>query len=179
MEFNELKQLRRSTRDYAPDITIPEDTLRSILQDTLLAPTWKNNEGGRYYVINQPALVKQLREECLPSFNQKNTANASTYLVTTFPKKLSGFMSDGTPNTELGDEWGAYDLGCQISYLLLSAKDKGYDGLIMGIRDEKALRSLCSIPEEEAVMAVIALGKAATEPEFRKRKPIEDVCKFL
>lgn len=43
-------------------------------------------------------------------------------------------------------------------YLILKARAMGFDTLIMGMRDADALRSLFSIPEDEAVMAVIAIG---------------------
>ena len=56
----------------------------------------------------------------------------------------------------------AYDNGLSNCYLILKARAMGFDTLIMGMRD--ALRQLMSIPESETVMAVIALGYRATEP---------------
>ena len=41
--------------------------------------------------------------------------------------------------------------------------------------DADAIRKLLSIPEEENIMAVIAVGKAAEAPFRPKRKAVEDV----
>ena len=80
---------------------------------------------------------------------------------------------------EIGNGWAAYDLGLHDSYLVLAAKDAGYDTLIMGIRDSDALRQILDIPDTEEVMAVIAIGKAAQEATARPRKALEEVTKFF
>ena len=49
----------------------------------------------------------------------------------------------------------------------------------MGIRDAEALKACLDIPEEEEVMAVIAVGKRAKEPGSRPRKAVEEVAKFF
>ncbi len=178
MEFKELVQTRRSCRAFAESQPISNDTILSILKDTQMAPSWKNTETGRYYVANTPELIEKVYA-CLPGFNQKSTAGAGAFLVTTFVKGVSGFNSDGEKSTSVGDEWGAYDLGCQASYLLLSARNHGYDTLIMGLTNETELRKLFSIPEEEIFMAVIALGKRSEEPVLRPRKDVTDIVKFF
>ena len=86
---------------------------------------------------------------------------------------------DGTPVNEIGNGWGAYDLGLHDAYLVLAAKNAGYDTLIMGIRDADAIRERLSIPENEEIMSVIAVGKAAEEPGLRPRKAPEEVTRFF
>lgn len=177
MEWKKLIQERRSIRSYA-DRPVVQAVLEEILQDTLQAPTWKNSETGRYYMVQSPETVAELREKALPSFNQKNSANAPVLIVTAFEKGISGY--NGTePANELGDEWGAYDLGLQNAYLVLSAANHGLDTLIMGIRDEAALREILGIPESQEVAAVIALGYRDGEPALRPRKSAEEVAKFI
>ena len=62
---------------------------------------------------------------------------------------------------------------------LRAAKDMGYDTLIMGIRDAGAIREKLSIPENEEIMSVIAVGKAAEAPASRPRKAPEEVIRFF
>ena len=102
-------------------------------------------------------------------------AENASLIVTTFVHNHAGFQKDGTPDNELGNGWGCYDLGLQTENLLLKATELGYSTLIMGIRDADAIRKLLSIPEEENIMAVIAVGKAAEAPFRPKRKAVEDV----
>ena len=98
--------------------------------------------------------------------------------MTTYVKDIVGF-NDGTPVNEIGNGWGAYDLGLHDAYLILAAKDAGYDTLIMGIRDADAIRERLSIPENEEIMSVIAVGKAGEEPALRPRKKLDEVVRFF
>lgn len=49
----------------------------------------------------------------------------------------------------------------------------------MGIRDEKALRTQLSIPEDQEVVAVIAVGYRQEDAEMPKRKELEKVAVFF
>ena len=49
----------------------------------------------------------------------------------------------------------------------------------MGIRDEKQLRTVLDIPETQDVAAVISLGYRDIDPEAPKRKPLDEIAKFL
>ena len=49
----------------------------------------------------------------------------------------------------------------------------------MGIRDAEKIREMCSIPETETVVAVIAVGVPGEEPKRPKRKETGEIVKFL
>ena len=98
-------------------------------------------------------------------------------IVSTYVRNVAGFTK-GEPDNEVGNGWGAYDLGLHDAYLLLAAKDAGYDTLIMGLRDADKIRSILSIPEEEEILSVIAVGKRNEGPALRPRKPFEEIVKF-
>ena len=55
----------------------------------------------------------------------------------------------------------------------------GFDTLIMGMRDSDAIRECLNIPENETIMAVIALGYRAQEPSRPQRRPLDDVVRFF
>ena len=117
----------------------------------------------------------KFQETCLPPFNATRSTNAA-YLVATYVRNVSGYnVQANTPENEAGNGWGCYDLGLQTENLLLKATELGYSTLVMGIRDADAIRKLLSIPAEEEIMAVIAVGKAAEAPFRPKRKAVEDV----
>ncbi len=178
MELNELIKIRRSVRSYKPDTTIDRETVTDIIKTAQQAPSWKNSQTGRYYAVVSPQAVANIKEKCLPEFNRRNSKNASVLIVTTFEKSHSGFDVEKKPVNELGDEWGAYDLGLQNQLLILSAAEHGLDTLIMGIRDEEALRRELSIPDSQEVVSVIALGYRNIEPAAPKRKNIDEILKF-
>ena len=175
MEFQNLIQTRRSVRSYAAPA--PHDDIAAILKAAQQAPSWKNLQTARCYVAETPTVLEALREAGLPEFNRKNSANAAL-IVTTYVKDTVGF-TQGKPENEIGNGWGAYDLGLHDAYLILAASDAGYDTLIMGIRNAAALREALGIPDTEEVMSVIAIGKRATEPVARPRKALEETVKFF
>ena len=173
MQFSELIQKRRSARAYSAAPT--HEDLAAICAAAQQAPSWKNWQTARCYVVESPEALEKARE-ALPSFNRKSSAGAAL-IVSTFVRDTVGFTS-GTPDNEVGNGWGAYDLGLRDAYLILAARDLGYASLIMGLRDADALRALLSIPENETIMSVIAVGKSEQEPALRPRKEPGEVTKF-
>ena len=176
MEFNELIVERRSVRAYK-DQPVDVELLKKIVEQAQMAPSWKNSQTARTYVAASKEILEELRANGLPSFNQKSSSGAAL-IVTTFVRGVSAF-TNGVADTELGDKWGAYDLGLHDAYLVLAAKNAGLDTLIMGLRDYQAIRALLQIPEEEDIVSVIAVGYRDQEPALRPRKPLEEVAKFF
>jgi len=71
------------------------------------------------------------------------------------------------------------ELGLHDENFILRARELGLDTLIMGIRDEKAIREALSIPENELLGAVIAVGYRAINPDKPKRKTVDDILKLF
>ena len=169
MEFQKLIEARRSVRKYSPEGKVSREDILTIIKAAQEAPSWKNSQTGRYYCILSEDMVSRFREECLPEMNRTKSQNAAL-IVTTFVRDRAGFQKDGTPDNELGNGWGCYDLGLQNENLILKAEELGYATLIMGIRDAGSIRRLLDIPETEIVVAVIAIGKQARNPHGRSAK---------
>ena len=175
MEFSELIKARRSVRSY--ESAISHEDLVTILKAAQQAPSWKNQQTSRCYVAETQETLEALRTAALPSFNRNSSAKAAL-IVTTYAKDIVGF-NDGKAVNEIGNGWGAYDLGLHDAYLVLAASNAGYDTLIMGIRDAEAIRSKLGIPENEEIMSVIAVGKRGAEPADRPRKALDEVVRFF
>ena len=180
MEFQKTIETRRSIRNYDASKKVTEDMIKEIIDAAQLAPTWKNSQTGRYYVIMSEDKKETFRNECLPAFNAKNSDGASAIIVTTFVKNHSGYeRTTGEPTNELGNGWGIYDLGLQNENMILKAADMGLGTLIMGIRDEAKVKDMLNIPETEAVVSVIALGYSAAEAVMPNRKEIEEIIRIF
>lgn len=178
MNFNEVVESRRSVRAYKADEKVSKEMVEELIKAAQLAPTWKNSQTGRYYVVMSDEKLTKVKQECLPEFNRNNCADAPVLIVTTFVKNRAGFNREGVAENELGNEWGAYDLGLQNENLLLKARDLGLDTLVMGIRDGEKLREILNIPEEQEVVAVISVGYRNQNPDMPKRKAVEDITVF-
>ena len=178
MEFSKLIMERRSVRGYAEGKEISREVIEEIIKDAQKAPSWKNSQNARYYAAVTPEGIDKVRA-CLPGFNQESSKGCCAYIVTSFVKKIAGHDKQGNPDNEMGDLWGAYDLGLNNAYLVLAAADRGIDSLIMGIRAGEALSSALGIPENEQVSAVISLGYRKEDPQFFPRKDLDRVAKFF
>ena len=179
MELNQIYAERRSIRSFAAGKKVSRETVEEILQAAAQAPSWKNSQTARNYVVLSESVLSEVRERCLFAANRKNCQNAPVLIVTTFVKGQSGFDNQGNPANELGDQWGAYDLGLHDAYLILKARELGLDTLIMGIRNGEELRKLLQIPQDQQVTAVIALGYRAADPQTPRRKALEETAVFL
>ena len=174
--LDEVFASRRSIRAYEAGKTISEAEVRELLTATQNAPSWANQQPSKYYV----AIGTEKREAVLELIggNKERVINAPVFIVSTFEKGKSGFFR-GTPLDGTADYWGAYDNGLSNAYLVLKARAMGFDTLIMGMRDADALRTLFEIPEDEMVLAVIALGYRAQDPTTPVHRPLDEIAKFF
>ena len=173
--FDEVLTGRRSVRSYDPAKKISEQEVRTLLAAVQDAPSWANQQPTKYYVAISPEKLAAVQN--LVGGNKDRIKDAPVLIVSTYERGKSGFFR-GNPANEVGDGWGAYDNGLSNCYLVLQARAMGFDTLIMGMREADKLRTLFSIPDNEAVMAVIALGYRAAEPRRPAHKNLDDVVKF-
>lgn len=176
MELQQTLKKRRSIRQYLSK-PVEEEKIREMLYAASLAPSWKNSQVSRYYVVSGPDTLPKVKA-ALADFNQKNACDAPVLIVTSIVLNRSGFERDGSPSNELGNGWGCYDCGMQNMNLLLKATELELSTLVMGIRDAKKLKQILQIPDTEAVISVIAVGYSEAAPEMPKRKAIDDIAKF-
>ena len=175
--FDEVLLSRRSIRSYDATKKITEAEVRELLKATQEAPSWANQQPTKYYVaISQEKL--EAVQELVGEKNKSRIANAPVLILSTFEKGKSGFFQ-GNQTNEIGDGWGAYDNGLSNCYLILKARAMGFDSLIMGMRDSEQLRKLFGVPENETIMAVIALGYRAEEPTYPNRRDLDEIAKFF
>lgn len=179
MEFQTLIENRRSVRKYSPNTDISKEQIQQLIKAALEAPSWKNTETGRYYCVLSEDMKQKLRKECLCYANNDIKTEHAALIVTTFVHNCAGFQKDGTPDNEIGNGWGCYNLGLQNENLILKAAELGLSTLIMGLRNADKIREMLSIPESETIVAVIAVGTADEEPSRPKRRELEDVLKIF
>lgn len=174
--FDEVLTTRRSVRSYDATKKISEAEVRELLTATQEAPSWANQQPTKYYVAISPEKLAAVQD--LVGMNKERISNAPVLIVSTFEQGKSGFFQ-GNQTNEIGEGWGAYDNGLSNCYLIMKARAMGFDTLIMGMRDADALRTLFSIPQNETVMAVIALGYRDGEPTRPERRPLDEIVKFF
>jgi nitroreductase len=177
MELQSALENRKSIRSYLSKDVEPEK-LTALIEAASLAPSWKNSQTARYYVIHTSEKLEQIRAT-LPEFNRKNCEQAPALIITTVVLNRSGYERNGEPTNELGNGWGFYDCGLGSMALLLKATELGLSTLVMGIRDAAKISEILEIPENEAVVSVISVGYSDADPERPARKPVEKLARFF
>ena len=171
---------RRSIRNYKED-QIPQDVMKEVIDIARFAPSWKNGQIARYYVVQTPELKQKIAESCVMGFtyNTGTLTKAPAIVVVAYVEKRSGYERDGSHTTSKGSEWEMFDAGIATQTLCLAAHEKGLGTCIMGIFEDKAVAEAINLPEGQKVGALIAIGYPAEEPAAPARKEAEQLVQFL
>ncbi|MBS5114675.1 MAG: nitroreductase family protein [Erysipelotrichaceae bacterium] len=176
MELQECLIKRRSIRQYTNQ-SVSNEIIESLIQAAIYAPSWKNSQVSRYYVLNEKAKIKQFMQY-FPSFNQESLKDAPVLIISTVVKGRSGYNRQGEAETHLGHGWQCFDNGLQVQNICLKATELGLGSLIVGIYDEKGIRDYLQIPDTEDLMAIIAIGYYNETVEMPKRKSVSDILTY-
>ena len=171
---------RRSIRNYKEE-QIPQDVMKEVIDIARFAPSWKNGQIARYYVVQSAELKQKIAESCVMGFtyNTGTLTKAPAIVVVAYVEKRSGFERDGSCTTSKGSEWEMFDAGIATQTLCLAAHEKGLGTCIMGIFEDKAVAEAINLPEGQKVGALVAIGYPAEEPAAPARKEAEQLVQFL
>ena len=162
---------RRSVRKFT-DEPVSHELLEKVISLAAYAPSWKNTQISRYLAIEDPAIQNTIAEEyCLPGANNPSIIKGCPLLVAqTFVKNRCGYERDGSFTTDREDGWQYYDCGIAAQTFCLAAHDLGLATVIMGVFDRKRLQAYLQIPEDQELMALIAVGHPAEVGPAPKRR---------
>ena len=181
MDAQQCILTRRSVRQFA-DRPVSRELLEKVVSLAAYAPSWKNPQISRYIAIEDPAVRETIASEyCLAGSNNPAIIRACPLLVAqTFVKARSGYERDGSFTTDRGDGWQYYDCGIAAQTFCLAAHELGLGTVIMGVFDRKGLQAYLEVPEDQELMALIAVGWPAegTEPAAPKRKDVEVLLSY-
>ena len=177
MEIKECIETRRSIRKFNGECANKEDIVKMI-EAAQCAPSWKNSQTARFYCALSSEAVERVNA-CLPDFNAERTQGVGAYIVTTVNKGQSGCNENGEYFSHLGNGYECFDNGLAVENMILCAHSLGYATLIMGLFDEKALRSYLGVPNSEDLVVVVAVGKTDKKPRMPERKPTDEVLKIF
>ena len=172
MELKECILTRRSVRKFL-DKPVDHATLEQVIATAAYAPSWKNTQISRYIAIEDRSVLDDICRNFLPGHNANIVSGAPLLIAQTFVKNRSGFERDGSYTTQRKDGWQHYDCGIAAQTFCLAAHEVGLGTVIMGIFPHEELGAFLNVPEEQELMALIAVGYPAEEPIAPKRKDSE------
>ncbi len=170
MEFTRLISERYSCKSFDGQ-KVNRDQLMEILQAGRLAPTAKNLQEQRIYVIESEENIKKVDEATRCRYG------AGTVLVVAFNKEDVYTYPGGKKDS------GVEDAAIVATHMLLAAKNAGVDSCWINNFDADLLAASLGLPENEEILMLLDLGyPAATAkplPNHEKRKDLEETVTFM
>ena len=170
MEFKEVIKNRFSCKKYGSR-RVEADKLNAILEAGRLAPTAKNLQEQRIYVLQS--------EEALAKIDKATPCRygAPTVLVVAYDR-INVFTYPGEKKDS-----GAEDATIVATHMILAAADAGVDSCWLNNFDPDALAKDLGLPENEEILMLMDLSYAAEGsgplPNHGKRKPLQETVSYL
>jgi nitroreductase len=183
MTFEELLKNRRSIRQYQ-DKSVPMGIINGIINDSILAPSARNEQPWKFIIVNNRGLIRRISDESKKNILARIALNQNDY-AKKYEKMLSNEAFDIFYNAptviyiigNAGLKNLFVDCALAASYLMFSATSKGlgtcWINFAKEIEDPKIINEL-GIPENHEIVAPIALGYPVKIPSvpFRKESQI-------
>lgn len=170
MDFTTLVKARYSCKQYSPRPVEPEK-LAAILEAGRWAPTAKNLQEQRVYVVQSP--------EGLAAIDKLTPCRygAPTVLVVAFDAKNVFTYPGGKRDS------GAEDAAIVATHLMLAAADQGVDSCWLNFFDPEQAAQVLGLPDGQEVLMLLDLGYAAPGagplPNHASRKSLDETVQYL
>ena len=170
MEFSEVIKERYSCKQY-DGRSVERQKLNAILNAGRLAPTAKNLQEQRIYVIEGEENLKKV-DEVTPC-----RYNAGTCLLVAFNKDTVYTY----PNSDRDS--GIEDAAIVATHMMLAAADEGVDSCWVNCMDIEKTKAIFGLPDNEEVLMIMDLGYAAPDaqmnPNHNIRKDLKETVIYL
>lgn len=178
MNTIEAIKTRRSVRRFAPQ-PVARETLQTVVDAARYAPSWKNTQTTRYFIVDSPEAKETICAQMLPPFNAETVRSAAVLVAMTTVHGRAGYERDGSPSTKKEDRWEYFDAGIACQTFCLAAHEQGLATVILGIYDEEQVPAFLGLDESEVLTALIAVGYPAQSPDAPKRKTAEELIRYV
>ncbi len=168
MEYSELIFRRKSIRRYQ-DRPVEEEKIRKILEALRIAPTAANRQPFVFYLIRNRDAISRLRE----AYDRE--------WFYTAPVVICGFVDRGKAWTRKcdGKNYGEVDVTIAMDHLILAAANEGLGTCWIAAFEPQALRRILDVPDHLDPVVITPLGYPEGGTRDTKRKPIDEIVRFI
>ena len=168
MDFESVIRERQSTRKFNGQ-SVEKEKLDNILEAGRIAPTAKNIQPIKIYVVESPEGLEKIDKASPCRYN------AGTVLVVCGDKEQA--FTKG--------EYSTYEMDACIvaTHMMLEATNQGINNIWVEMFDEKVLREELSIPTEIVPVCLLPLGYKADDcpasPNHNRRKKLNELVEYI
>lgn len=171
MEFLEVVKNRFSCKGFDSSKSVSAEKIEAILQAGRLAPTAKNLQEQKIYVIQSKEMIEKI-DEATPC-----RYGAPVVLCVAFNKN-NVFTYPGNKRDS-----GIEDAAIVATHLILAAENEGVNSCWLNFFDPEIVAEKLGLPDEEEVLMLMDLGYAAEGsgplPNHNSRKPLSETVKYI
>lgn len=151
MDFTELAKKRYSVRRFDPR-PVEEDKLRSILEAGNLAPTAKNLQPQRIYVVRSPENLNKIRGLTESHYG------APVVLIFAYDK-----TEEWQNPLEAGIHAGPQDVSIVATHVMLKATELGLGSVWVNMFSPTETKKVMGLPEKEVPLLLMPIGYPADD----------------
>lgn len=170
MDFKDVVKKRYSCKKYG-DRPVETEKLNAILEAGRLAPTAKNMQEQKIYVLQSAEALAKL-DQATPC-----RYGAPTVIAVAFDRN-NVFTYPGEKY-----DTGAEDAAIVATHMILAAADEGVDSCWVNYFNPDQLAESLGLPENEQIVMVMDLGYAAEGagplPNHASRKDLAETVAYL
>ena len=191
LEFKEVVVKRRSVRKFEKD-TIPEESLRRVLEAGRFAPSAGNCQPWRFLVVTNPEIKARIANNCT-NFSKEHWKRFSPaqarYLAARGGSWDKSYMKDVpilivvfyelpknmSAKLVLGSVWMA------VENILLAATDEGLGSCVytfLNKNEANKLKRILNTSQKDRVACMVQLGHTKIEPIPPCRKQLSEIVSY-
>ena len=171
MEYTELTTARYSCKKYDTEKQVTPEQLAAILEAGRVAPTAKNLQEQRIYVVQSPEGLARI-DAATPC-----RYGAPTVLVVAYDTTNVFTYPGGKRDS------GIEDAAIVATHLTLAAYNEGLDGCWLNFFNPDELKVSLNLPENEDILMLLDLGYAAEGAgplaNHASRKPLSETVSYI
>ena len=171
MDFMTLAKNRYSVRNYQ-EKQIEQDKLDKILEAAHIAPTAKNQQSPRIYVIQSKEGIEKIRSLTRCAYN------APTVMIIAYEESERYFNE-----LEEGIASGQQDASIVATHMMLEAADLGIGSVWVDVFPNTKTAEAFGLPKSVKPVCLMPMGYAADgvspAPMHEKYRPIEEMVTML
>lgn len=167
MEFDKVIRERFSVRKFKSDL-VSDDLINKILEAGNLAPTAKNNQPQKIYVVNSKEGLEKIDKASPCRYN------APVCLIVASDKNIAWSK----------ENYSTYEMDACIvaTHMMLEATNVGVDNIWIEMFDKDILRREFNISENIEPICLIPLGyrddSCVPSPMHNKRKDLSEIVEY-
>ena len=164
MDFFKIAETRQSCRSYNSEKQVGDETIKEVLESTILAPSACNSQ-PYHFTVCQNTMAKEVASECTGMGMNKFALDAPVIIVIS-EDEYNGTAALGARVKH--NDYRSIDIGIAVAYLTARATELGLSSCILGWFNNDKIRQKCELKGD--VRLVVALGYAADCDVIRKKK---------